>query len=563
MSKSGTLFKKRGGFGGLSAERWQRRYFVLSADGDLKYYEQPSSEGAALGDARGTMRLGSRGTVQALKESLTLAPFPYGFEVKTEGEAWQIVAESAEDRDAWLQAIALIPSVTVQGSLQVRHGESKGAPHANGTGAGAASAGAAAAGAAVAAADPPVLRSRRGVIPKKKKKTKEVNSIPAAAKEAGKLAALLTMLTSLCVVIRMLSEQVFLRAVAALNAALAMMYAKQVFSAGKRAREKELAKKREQDRAALRRHRSSFSAAAGADGGGAAAAPASAYKAGSTFQEEPQNDPPGEDPLGDGRRFVHRWRRGIGTQFRVRQPNYASTKKKGLSQPALYECLAIDVIRSAYRRDNIASEIELPKSPWDITDTGDPDVPPYFIINVQLPDEAPSVFSSAGDGPTTCFAMWLAIRPEAVRALKGEGPMIPGLRCFQRWCRSAEQDPKWMTRFKAIGVIQNWDDVASAFGSLSGKIKSFNGKPVLIRKNTTLYRGDNYLEFDANVHKFSIVSRNLLWAVQEKLQDLCVNLAFLIESRDEDELPEAIVGCAQYCRLDLSAGVDLFGTYHD
>eukprot|EP00968_Pinguiococcus_pyrenoidosus_P014420 scaffold1307_cov200-Pinguiococcus_pyrenoidosus.AAC.109 len=530
----------------MSIDRWQLRYFALSDDGRLNYYEQSKEELVKLKEPRGSMRLG-RSSSSVSTAKYPQAPHEFGFEVRGQnGDIWYIAGKSDDERDEWVQKIrevtaAEVEALAEQGARPPAHSVPKQALTVKTL----------LSDAEPKATAPPPLPTPKA-LPKAPKK---IQTLPDAARQAGKLGAVLASVTMACIFVRSLTPDSFVKFIALVNTGVAVLFARNLFREAKLERERELAAKREADRAELRM----ALAAKGLTDETGDVVPV--LKAGSTFEEAPHNDDPSVDPLADGKRFVHRWRKGMGEHFRVRQPGYSQTRAKAASGPSLYECVAIDVIRSAYRRDHIASEIQLPK--WDVTETGDPAVPPFFIINVQLPEEAPSVFASAGDGPTVCFAMWLAIRPETVAALRGEAPMIPGLRCFQRWCRNAETDSSWMTRFKAIGVIQNWEDVGSSFGSFSGKVEKLNGKPVLIRRNTKIIRGEKYMEYDANVHNFGVVSRQALWAVQGQLMNISMNLAFLIESRDEDELPEVIVGCAQYCRLNLSLGVDVFHTYKE
>lgn len=74
-------------------------------------------------------------------------------------------------------------------------------------------------------------------------------------------------------------------------------------------------------------------------------------------------------------------------------------------------------------------------------------------------------------------------------------------------------------------------------------IESYNGKPVLIRKTGTIFRGANYLEKDIHVHKFANMAKQSIYLLSSKCAKLYMQIGFVIEGRDNHELPETIFGC--------------------
>jgi hypothetical protein len=69
---------------------------------------------------------------------------------------------------------------------------------------------------------------------------------------------------------------------------------------------------------------------------------------------------------------------------------------------------------------------------------------------------------------------------------------------------------------------------------------------VLIRSTLSMYRGANYLEMDINIHNFGSVARSGLQMID--FHKMAMNWGFCIESRDDDEMPEVLFGCAKLTR---------------
>ena len=85
----------------------------------------------------------------------------------------------------------------------------------------------------------------------------------------------------------------------------------------------------------------------------------------------------------------------------------------------------------------------------------------------------------------------------------------------------------------------------------------FNGKPILIKKTGSLHRGDNFIEMDVNVHNFSYPTRSTLIALKESFRTMVIRAGFTIEGKDDDELPEVLLGCSILNGINLDAAADL------
>mmetsp|Transcript_9567 Transcript_9567/g.13374 ORF Transcript_9567/g.13374 Transcript_9567/m.13374 type:complete len:318 (+) Transcript_9567:180-1133(+) len=77
-------------------------------------------------------------------------------------------------------------------------------------------------------------------------------------------------------------------------------------------------------------------------------------------------------------------------------------------------------------------------------------------------------------------------------------------------------------------------------------------RPVLIgqRLKCNHYTGMNYMEIDIDTGSSSVVSF-LAGSMVKAFQGIIANLAFLIEGRDESELPERLLGIHCYCKISI------------
>lgn len=77
----------------------------------------------------------------------------------------------------------------------------------------------------------------------------------------------------------------------------------------------------------------------------------------------------------------------------------------------------------------------------------------------------------------------------------------------------------------------------------SSVIVSYNGKPVLIRRTGSLFKGTNYMEFDVHVHKFDTFAKQGIFQISSLCGNMYMQVGFVIEGRDDSELPETLFGC--------------------
>jgi hypothetical protein len=241
----------------------------------------------------------------------------------------------------------------------------------------------------------------------------------------------------------------------------------------------------------------------------------------------------------------HSWSKIDPTEFNVRiGPNYSWNKKKAPSAAALYECFAVDVFSAAARIDNVGQRFEIPDM-YTKVNTRNAFVPPVFVVQIQIPADSPSLFSTVTDGPGWAMCMFFRITESTLTQLKDLNNASPAVRLWAKWCEHAEQDKDWRSRFKFIPSCSNLVELG-----VPSSIANWNAKPILIRKTGTLFRGNNskYMEFDMHVHKFDNLAKKSIHYMTAMCSSMYMQIGFVIEGIKDDELPEVLFGaCAINC----------------
>ncbi|KAG5188533.1 hypothetical protein JKP88DRAFT_304425 [Tribonema minus] len=302
-----------------------------------------------------------------------------------------------------------------------------------------------------------------------------------------------------------------------------------------------------------------------------------------------RNDAPEQAPC-------NRWSPGDATGFCVRTKGYCKSREKGPSLAALYDLKAMDCYHSPYRINDIKSHVRgLDALLAGVPPTGHPDIPSLFIINVQLPNVAPPL-SSQGDGPTIHVTMFM-VASEALRqwsrvlaaeqGLQGGSTSAPpspssrgavvaipdAVRLLAAWCAQSEADADMRGRFKLIGDVRNMDTVG-----LPSFCRKFNARPILIHGRESSFTRDvakgraeldvnahnfSYIgrkgraELDVNAHDFLYIGRKGLYGTLSKWREALLHVSVLIEGRNDDELPEQVLGTALFQGLDISRAEQL------
>lgn len=259
------------------------------------------------------------------------------------------------------------------------------------------------------------------------------------------------------------------------------------------------------------------------------------------------------------------WRAIAGETFQVRSHGYLTTKNKVPSPGELYTCAHVDVFESPSRYADIARRVHLPKATFK-NDSGlktwvSPDI---FIVSIALPTDPPKLGRSSSDGGgytiTSYFTMHQETR-DILRRVTAEGydpnteeiddkqkSKVNAVRLFEEWCKRSPTDPKMQSRFKLVPNASNLDEIG-----MPSWISKYNGKPVLIKRpGQTGFFYDHpelsCIEYDISLHVFPYLAKQAICYMKEAFfKKIIIGFGFVIEGRDDNELPECCIGVMQIC----------------
>jgi hypothetical protein len=264
------------------------------------------------------------------------------------------------------------------------------------------------------------------------------------------------------------------------------------------------------------------------------------------------------------------WRNVSASELKTRALGYLQHHQKRNSPETLYECVAVDVLESAARIREVASRVQLPSSegsnenPWHS--------PEIFIVSIAIPSEAKMGLSSSDDGLGFTIIVYSVMKQETRKILeqisrpdfdpsdesqwatKEMAERVNAVRLFEKWCQKSPDDPTFQARFKMVPDALNLADLG-----LPSWIVKYKDKPILIKRSGvtgTVYKSDRSLEFHVNFHAFPYLAKQAFAYLRDAYFKLIIaNAGFVIEGRDEDELPEAIISCVQLCNPDPATAV--------
>mmetsp|Transcript_19659 Transcript_19659/g.42726 ORF Transcript_19659/g.42726 Transcript_19659/m.42726 type:complete len:1045 (-) Transcript_19659:2973-6107(-) len=251
--------------------------------------------------------------------------------------------------------------------------------------------------------------------------------------------------------------------------------------------------------------------------------------------------------------------------FDVRSHGYLATKKKIPSPGELYECVAVDCFVSNTRFPEIAPRVKFDRK-FDIDSTGKTwKCPDIFIVSIAIPMEAPRFGQSTDDGRGLTYVGYFKMKDETRKILRRitaaeydpstdtseseidiQKRVVNGVRLWERYCQEAPNDPAFQARFKLIPSGNLAELGCPSY------IAKYNGKPVLIKRNQvtgffTDYPSLNVMEFDISLHPFPYLFKQATAYLKDYLDKFVGTYGFVIEGRNDEELPEVVIGAMKVC----------------
>lgn len=236
--------------------------------------------------------------------------------------------------------------------------------------------------------------------------------------------------------------------------------------------------------------------------------------------------------------------------FRVRGANYFRDKKKELAPNyAAYYPFGVDVYLSPQKLNHISRFVQLP----DIQLSSK--LPPLLVVNVQVPLYPASFFQNETDGEGMSFVLYFRLSDgyskelppsfiESIRRLVDDH--VEKIKAFPM-----ETTIPFRERLKILGRVANVDDLP--LNAAERKLMHmYNEKPALSRPQHEFYLGDNYLEVDIDMHRFSYISRKGFETFLDRLKACVLDVGLTIQGNKAEELPEQILCCVRLNGIDYT-----------
>ena len=244
----------------------------------------------------------------------------------------------------------------------------------------------------------------------------------------------------------------------------------------------------------------------------------------------------------------------------VRACGYAEHKVKQASLPSLCALAGADLFASERKIVDIGQRLNLPHPPFlpECERLGLPQ-PPVFVVNILLPAYEPAnpLWGTAvSDGRGHALVLYFTLCEQALKEWQTPDSDVAAINLLRRFVAAELDDDRVHERLKAIARVQNVAECG--FGRIAtALVNEYNGTPFLSRPQHRFFRGASYFEMDIDVHSFSYAARSGLHEIHDRIASIVFELAIVIEGHADDELPEAILGCARLSRLDLERAVAL------
>ncbi|KAJ8775287.1 hypothetical protein K2173_020291 [Erythroxylum novogranatense] len=236
--------------------------------------------------------------------------------------------------------------------------------------------------------------------------------------------------------------------------------------------------------------------------------------------------------------------------FKVRGNNYHRDKRKDFAPNfAAFYPFGADLFLSPRKVHHIAQFMELPAV------RASDEVPPILVVNLQIPLYPATIFQSENDGEGMSLVMYFKLsdnystelphhfRENINRLINDE---VERVKSFP-----LDTIAPFRERLKILGRLVNVDDLTLS-NTEKKLVNAYNEKPVLSRPQHEFYSGENYLEIDLDMHRFSYVSRKGFEAFHSRLKHCIMDFGLTIQGNKAEELPEHVLCCMRLNKLDYT-----------
>ena len=186
--------------------------------------------------------------------------------------------------------------------------------------------------------------------------------------------------------------------------------------------------------------------------------------------------------------------------------------------------------------------------------------PRFLIISFLLPTSAPKLGQKSNEHGYIVTGYY-QLRPETEQILNdltnhhdkepkhdylqknNNCSRINAVKLWENWCQNAPHDPEMQKRLKFIPRGDNLRQLG-----VPNWICKYNAKPMLIKRPGVTnfvfsHYKEDWMEIDISMHPLPFMFKQAMNHLHEHyFHDLLMTFGFLIEGREEDELPEVLLG---------------------
>jgi hypothetical protein len=210
-------------------------------------------------------------------------------------------------------------------------------------------------------------------------------------------------------------------------------------------------------------------------------------------------------------------------KFKLRSSTYLQDKKKAVSEDALFELVAMDLLEVDQHVSDVAKNLKGGVAHRYLQQPGPK--PYLFIVHFQLPGDK-----------NLSFVAYFAAKQGAF-----EDASSPAVKLFNDFLSGT--DAFRQSRFKFIPLVSKGPYLVK---SMVGSTPAILGNKL----TQTYHTGDGYFEVCVDVGSSS-VGGGLLKLVKGYLTTLTFDMCFVLEAQTVEELPEVSLGQLRFANVDL------------
>eukprot|EP00300_Choanocystis_sp_HF-7_P041830 c8615_g1_i1.p1 GENE.c8615_g1_i1~~c8615_g1_i1.p1 ORF type:complete len:297 (+),score=47.36 c8615_g1_i1:2-892(+) len=241
------------------------------------------------------------------------------------------------------------------------------------------------------------------------------------------------------------------------------------------------------------------------------------------------------------------------SEFQVRGKSYMEDRVKVPSSQALYDCVSVGHYVLPNKNPLRPEDVDLPPIPHHHENlSGHTPIPLRIFLTLTYPRYSPAL-RTWGDGESfNIVAVFDATEATIQQSMLPTEEQPEALRLYIDFLKNEQRDT---TRMKSINRLrdENLQEVMNEFLGWKTQwlraLTQFNGKPALARSEFAMEISGDTMVLAFDNHSISYLPRLGFYYFRNLMPKFIVEIAFVIEGRSGEELPECVLCCFGVHRL--------------